>query len=432
MKAICFTFLTLLLNAAAAPLPPLTIPEGVGVNIHFTSGHERDLDLIAAGGFKFVRMDFGWEGTERVRNEFNWTAYDELTANLEKRGLSAIYILDYSNSLYEETVVSKNPIDGHEQRSTASPQHPESVAAFARWAAAAARHFRGRSIIWEIWNEPNISFWKPKPDVQQYNTLALAACRAIREAHPSALIAGPATSEIPMAFLEDVLKSGLLNWLDAVSVHPYRSYRKSPETALEEYARLRTLIERYAPTPEKKKMPILSGEWGYATHTKGVSLQTQADYLVRQQLINLLAGIPISIWYDWKNDGTDPAEREHNFGVVTGDLEPKPAYIALQTMVSELSGCKVGHRLETQSSDDYLLLCRNAGGSQKIAAWTLLPASRVTLEFAEPVGPIRIVSKEGKILEPQWRGPRLLLEISSAPCYVTLGSATIQSVRPEP
>ena len=74
-----------------------------GVNIHFVTGHEKDLDLIAAAGFKFIRMDFGWQGTERVKGIFNWKSFDELTANLEKRGLGAIYIFDYSNSLYEES-----------------------------------------------------------------------------------------------------------------------------------------------------------------------------------------------------------------------------------------------------------------------------------------------------------------------------------------
>ena len=72
-----------------------------GVNIHFTGGHEKDLDLIAAAGFKFIRMDFGWQSTEREKGIYNWSAYDELTSNLEKRGMRAIYILDYSNSLYE-------------------------------------------------------------------------------------------------------------------------------------------------------------------------------------------------------------------------------------------------------------------------------------------------------------------------------------------
>ena len=147
----------------ASDLPRLTVPEGVGVNIHFTRGHEQDLDLIAAAGFKVARMDFGWAGIERAKGQYDWSAYDELTANLAKRGLRALYILDYSNPLYEESVVTRNPVSGEEHRDTASPQHPESVAAFARWAAAAAERYRGRRVIWEIWNEPNITFWKPKP-----------------------------------------------------------------------------------------------------------------------------------------------------------------------------------------------------------------------------------------------------------------------------
>src|SRR6266404_2666600 len=58
--------------APAPPAPPLVFPDGVGVNIHFTRGHARDLDMIAAAGFKFVRMDFGWAGIERQKGEYDW------------------------------------------------------------------------------------------------------------------------------------------------------------------------------------------------------------------------------------------------------------------------------------------------------------------------------------------------------------------------
>src|SRR4051812_20043884 len=84
-------------HVSAADLPEPVLPAGVGVNIHFTHGHEHDLDLISAAGFKFIRMDLGWGGIERQKHSYDWTAQDELTANLEKRGLRALYILDYSN-----------------------------------------------------------------------------------------------------------------------------------------------------------------------------------------------------------------------------------------------------------------------------------------------------------------------------------------------
>src|SRR3990172_12153278 len=79
---------------AFAQIPVPVLPAGVGVNIHFVTGHERDLDLIAAAGFKFVRMDFGWEATEKTRGEYNWSGYDELTANLDNPPLRALYILN--------------------------------------------------------------------------------------------------------------------------------------------------------------------------------------------------------------------------------------------------------------------------------------------------------------------------------------------------
>jgi polysaccharide biosynthesis protein PslG len=415
------------LLAGGAEIPEPVLPAGVGVNIHFVTGHEKDLDLIAAAGFRFVRMDFGWEAIESSQGEYNWTGYEELLANLEKRGLRAIFILDYSHHLYEEAVTSPNPLTGQAHKTIASPQHPASISAFARWAAASAKHFQGRHVLWEIWNEPNISFWNPKPDVQQYTTLALVACKAIREAEPRATIIGPASSEFPWEFLETFLKSGVLEYLDAVSVHPYRNPSKPPETATADYQKLRALIVRYAPPAKKDSLPILSGEWGYSTWKRGVSLETQAAFAARQQLSNLLHGVPLSIWYDWKNDGPDPNENEHNFGTVLPDLAPKPAYLAIQTLTRELSGYRVVRRLALPSDKDYVLLCQNPAGGQKLAAWTLGEPHPVSLDISlkgetKPA----VVSGKGERLTPKIDSGGLSLELGSAPQYVTLGETTLR------
>ncbi len=382
MKTNLFVALLSLPLALAAQIPAPVLPEGVGVNIHFVTGHERDLDLIAAAGFKFIRMDFAWTAIEKDKGKYDWTEYDALTANLEKRGIRALYILDYSHHLYEEIVRGTNPITKEVQQTTGSPQHPESVAAFARWAGAAAKHFAGRKILWEIWNEPNIQFWQPKPDVQQYTALALATCKAVREADPQATIIGPATSGFPWEFLETVFKSGALEFLGGVSVHPYRNPFKPPETAEADYVKLRELIDRYAPAANKGRLPILSGEGGYSSNTKGVSLETQAAFAARQQLANLMNGIPLSIWYDWKNDGDDPKENEHNFGTVMPDLKPKPAYLALQTMTRELSGYAIQSRLALTNAEDYALVFTNRTGGRKLAAWTAGRAHSITVPWA--------------------------------------------------
>lgn len=413
--------------AVGAQIPEPVLPAGAGVNIHFTSGHESDLDLIAAAGFKFIRMDFHWASIEREKGIYDWLAYDELTANIEKRGLRALYILDYSNPLHSEQVTSPHPFTGQPHQTPASPQHPESIAAFAKWAAAAARHFAGRKIIWEIWNEPNGHFWTPKPDAHQYAALALATAMAIREADPNATVVGPATAGFPWDFLETVFKSGVLEYFDAVTVHPYRKYSNSPETAAADYLKLRQLIDRCAPASRKGKIPVLSGEWGYATHESGLSLETQAAFAVRLQLVNLLNGVPLSIWYDWKNDGPDPKEKEHNFGVMTLDLKPKPAYQAIQTLTRELAGYRVARCHELGRDDDYVLVLTDSGKNSKLAAWTTGAPHRITLKLASKrTRVLPVMMGDGRATESRSHKGFLTLDLTLLPHYVTLGKVTVK------
>ncbi len=359
-----FLFLPLTLTAQ---LLEAVIPQTVGVNIHFVRGHEKELDMIAAAGCRFIRMDFSWEATEPATNQFDWSAYDELTENLQKRGLRPMYILDYTHARYETKEETFDAITHEPQRNTASPRHPSSIAAFARWAAAAAKHYHGQPVVWEIYNEPNGFFWKPKPNAEEYTALALATGKAIRESEPNAVVIAPALSGFEWPFFETFVKSGVLQYLDGVSVHPYRDPKSGPETAEREYAKLRKMIDQYAPAG-KGKLPIISGEWGYSSHRHGVSEETQAAFLARQQLFNLLWGIPISIWYDWKNDGPDRNENEHNFGMVAEDLNPKPAYRALQTLTHELSGFRVVRRMEGYGEDFVVLFAK--GKEEKFAVWT--------------------------------------------------------------
>jgi DUF1680 family protein len=416
---------------AHAQLPAAAMPQGVGVNIHFVTGHERDLDMIAEAGFKFVRMDFTWGAIEREKGKYDWSGYDELTRNLEKRGLRALYILDYSNALYEETITSRSPINGQQVTVLASPRRTESVTAFARWAAAAAERYRDRHIIWEIWNEPNIHFWQPKPNVKDYAALALATSRAIRKADPQATIVGPASSGFPWPFLEECFRAGLLEYLNAVSVHPYRSYDRGPETAGTDYERLRELIKKHAPAAMESS-PILSGEWGYATHTKGISPELQAAFLVRQQLANLHHGVPLSIWYDWKNDGQDADEREHHFGTVTHDLKPKPSYRAVQTLTRQLSGYRVVRRLKSDQAEAWVLLCADDSGNPKLAAWSTKSAMSIELPLAGIASKATAaVDGMGGELDVRMKEGRLELKLDALPQYITLMPSEISNQSPD-
>lgn len=337
-----------------AQLPEPMVPFSVGINVHFLSHGEKDLDMIASAGFRFIRRDFAWAETEKAKGVYDFSSYDILTAELDKRGMRALYLLSYSNPLYEPDGVS--------------PQHPESVQAFAKWAAAAATHFKGRKVVWEVWNEPNLGFWKPKVDVGQYAALLLATGKEIRAADPAATIVGPGSATFAFDFLEPLFKAGALEYLDGVTIHPYPP--GAPEMVAPDYLKLRQLITRYA--PKGRNIAIVSGESGYSTFEGGGSVrpEQQAQYIVRQQLWNLACGVPLSIWFSWKDAGTQANEREQNFGLVLTDLKPKPAYAAVQTMNRELMGFRFVRRVEVATKKDFVLLFKNAQNVQKLAIWT--------------------------------------------------------------
>src|SRR6059036_395905 len=147
-------------------------PQGLGVNIHFTDPQTGEIEMIANAGFRWIRMDFKWDATEKERGRYDFSAYDRLLASLQQHRMQALFILDYGNPLY----------DGN-----APPRTAEARQAFTRWAVAAAKHFAGRNIIWETYNEPNIKlFWPPRPSVDEYIALALTVGRAFRAEVPSA------------------------------------------------------------------------------------------------------------------------------------------------------------------------------------------------------------------------------------------------------
>jgi hypothetical protein len=377
----------------------------LGVNIHFTDPQPGELEMLARAGFRWVRMDFAWEGTEREKGRYDFQAYDRLLAALDKHRLRALLILDYSNPHYDRGL---------------SPSSEEGRQAMARWAAAAVRHFRGRGVLWEMYNEPNIFFWRPKPDVDAYAKLALAVGRAIRAAEPAEIYIGPATSQVDFRFLEACFKAGLLEYWSAVSVHPYR--QNGPETAAADYARLARLIEQYA--PKGKKIPILSAEWGYSSAWKDFDETKQGKMLPRELLTNLANGVPLSIWYDWHDDGTDPKEPEHHFGTVAHAYragrqpvyDPKPAYLAAEALTTALGGFQFKRRLAGGSGEDYVLLFAK-GDEIRLAAWTAGPARTVTI----PAGPgaFRVTSHTGKPLPPLSAGPAgLAVPLADAPVYL--------------
>jgi len=355
-----------------------------------------------------VRLDFPWADIERQKGVYDFSGNEALVRAFAQQGIRSLIILAYGNPLYDN---SSAPFH-------VGPNTGEVRQAFAHFAAAAAAKFKGQKIVWEIWNEPNNpNFWQPDPNVDAYVELGKAATEAMRHADAHATIIAPAVATFPQQFpdawkfLERSFALGLLELTDAVSIHPYRN--QPPETAASDYQRLRTLISRYAP-PGKNTIPIVSSEWGYPVLDR-LPQAYQAAFFVREFLTNVINGVPLSIWYDWHDDGPDPQTLQDNFGIVTWDNQPKIAYLAAQTLTKQLSGFHFAERLSLSSAGDYaIVFAQNT--TKKLVLWTVDSPHTITLSINAPA--ITVVSTTGEARALTTRNGALTIALTGSPQYL--------------
>lgn len=405
---------------AADPLPGTEIPQSLGFNVHLT-GPESQWDRIKEAGVKFVRKDLPWSAVERAKGTYDFRRYDRMVAALEKRGIRVLFILDYRNRLYPKPETTDRGRD-----------------AYARWAAACVKHFKGRGILWEIWNEPNVGFWHGTGGLNsaefaaQYVALVKKTVPAMRAAEADCCILGGSVSCLwrdSFRWMDEAFRQGLLtSGIDALSVHPYGFPR--PELcmeggrATEGYALLR---KKMAKAGAPKGFPVLNTEVGYSTKDRPVgpanlAPEHQAMLLVRTYLVDQMCGIRMTIWYNWDGNG--------GHEVRGGGPNGRPVYRACRNMTAELGGYRFVERLKVGSRLDYVLAFENASKRRKIAAWTTpqrrddSPDKAKVHDVRIPVGTrrVRIAVRDlyGKAVRAKASGGSVTLTLSGSPQYVDL------------
>ena len=318
------------LDPDQTPLPPPAgageLASRLGVNIHFTSD-DRALDIIAAAGFTRARMDLGWGGIETTPGVYDFSALDGLVTALASRGMKLHLVLDYFNGLYPTSA------DAGYAATT--------VPAFAAVSRAAASHFAGKGVTYEVWNEEDGGFWQPSANAAQYAALCAAAISAVHAGDPAALITTGGLAGFDDPFLRAMLDAGAAVGADAVGVHPYR--QGGAESASDDLAWMRSIVAGSLPaTPP----PVWDTEWGYSSQWYGGDAggadpgarALQAQRISRELLSAWALGFPMAIDYDVRDDGTDPNNAEDNFGLIENDYSDKPAIVAVRALTTAARG----------------------------------------------------------------------------------------------
>src|SRR5690606_12674460 len=149
------------------------IPGSLGISVHWRGeidgthavvepisdeALDRAIEEIKASGLKLVRADIAWRWTDREQYKYDFTPHARLLEKCEANGLRLLTIVTFRD---------------HRHESAFSVRTQAGRDSYAAFCAAAAKRFKGRGIIWELWNEPNLGgFWGPKGDATEYTAMA--------------------------------------------------------------------------------------------------------------------------------------------------------------------------------------------------------------------------------------------------------------------
>jgi polysaccharide biosynthesis protein PslG len=251
----------------------------------------------------------------------------------------------------------------------APPETDAAVAAFSRFAAAAAKRYADYSVTWEIWNEPDSPiFWPPVPRPDAYARLVSAACGSIKTEAPGSKVIAPATAALPIAapaFYRALAESDAAECLDGLSMHSYRlknGRQPDPESVGPDNLASRAVLEGMS--ARWRGIPLLCTEWGYPSSAVGPA--TQSAYLSRAYLANLASGVAATVWYEWKDSRDEVSNPESHFGLQTkqGVFKVTPDTVLMRRLL----GMTFVRRLETDDSRIQALLFRD-GSTDHVVAW---------------------------------------------------------------
>ena len=290
--------------------------------------------LLRLGGFKTHRDELTWKRNEPVRGACVFPdAHRHYMATCGSHGVGSLIILNYNNRHY----------DGGD-----TPHTDDGLDGFANYARRIVRQYGDQLRAVEVWNEFNGSFSKgpaaKRPDA--YLRILERTYKAVKAERPDLTVVAPAAVTLPFGWLEQLFKLGALQYIDAVSVHPY-IFPRQPDTRKESLSalllRLQDLIQKYNHGEPK---PLQLTELGWPTHqgATGVSGLDSARYAVRSFVTSLAIGVEKVYWYTLLNTGLNRTNREHNFGLLRhpddplGAYTPKPAYVALAVLARQLTG----------------------------------------------------------------------------------------------
>ena len=337
---------------------------------------EESFVILAEAGVDAVRDEMAWGAIEKEPGVYyfkpNFTYYNGM---LKKYGIPLHYSHSYGNPLYPQVL-----------------RYPAAEAAqpYANFMVAVLKEFGDNIISVEVLNEPN-----KLPPVKHYAPILEATVKTVRAAgftQPIVAIggAGPGGGGMIPGYARAVFKTGVRS--DGFSQHPYMA-PFPPDTGYAPANGPANLDAALTRAGNVVKDFDLQGSWitelGWAGIAAGqkptpedyatpngartmVSDTKQAAFTARTLLIaSKYPHLKAMYLYDFKDDGPIELRREHRFGLVRQDLQPKMSFQAFAVAKDFLSDKVFVKRFHQDNAILSANVYRDKKGDLWLAAWTM-------------------------------------------------------------
>ena len=325
---------------------------------------ERQVSLIAAAGFHWLRQEFPWSDIEisakgnyqDCRNPPNcisaWDKYDQIVDLAQSHNLELLVRLS--------SPPNWTRVDGSARGDFAPPDNFND---YADYAGAVAERYKGRVRYYQIWNEPNINpEWGNQPsDPEAYTRLLCAAYARLKQVDPSIVVVTGAlapTAELgapdaggtgsnnvnDMIFLQRMYAAGAARCFDVLAMQGYGLFSGPTDH------RLRPLIVNYGRNQIIRDVMVSNGDahkaiwisemnWNAVPPDSGiaplfgqVTLEQQARYAPlayqRAQADWPWVGMN-AFWYFKKADDSERNQPVYYFRMADPDFKLLPVYTTL-------------------------------------------------------------------------------------------------------
>lgn len=200
-------------------------------------------------------------------------------------------------------------------------------------------------------NEPDL---KTNP-IEQYITNLKKIYSKKQSLSPNAVVCAPSSGleDTSIEWLDRFYEKGGAGHFDVLDLHTYTKIagghkvpegypRGAPEALYDDMQKVRSVLSKHG----QADIPIISTEFGYseaiADNPSGdITPLNKAQYLVRGLVIHHALGFKRVFLYSFWDDGTDIHFTEHKFGLIDYQLQKKPAYYAVQTLIDQLGHCQM-------------------------------------------------------------------------------------------